>query len=85
VTVTKSVPGKPHRRLDKLLRETLRTDAGMTRFMDALFGEQGWVYDASEDVWVTPNKDHIGPGRGFLVVKRGGDWFGAVLPEPRLT
>jgi hypothetical protein len=64
-------------------RKALSTDAEMARFMDALCGVGGWTYDASEDVWVSPDAKHVGPGRGFYVVKRGGDWFKAVLPDAR--
>jgi hypothetical protein len=67
------------------LRKTMRTDAGMRRLLDVIFGVGKYAYDPTEDVWVCPNKDHKGPGRGFIVVKRGGDWFTAVLPDEVLA
>lgn len=67
------------------LRKRLSTDEGMAKFLDALFGAGSWRYDAAEDVWVIPDKDYTGPGRGFVVVKRGGDWFRAVIPEAKAT
>jgi hypothetical protein len=66
------------------LRKILSTDAGMARFLDAVAGPGNWFYDPSDDVWVTPNSKHSGPGRGFLVVQRGGDWFYAVIPAEKL-
>lgn len=63
------------------IREKLSTDDGMIRFLDNLFGVGAWVYDTTEDVWVAVNKRHTGPGRGFTVVQRGGDWFDVVLPD----
>jgi hypothetical protein len=67
--------------LNNIIRDKLSTDEGMANFLDKLLGPGCWVYDASEDVWVSPNKKHTGEGRGFLVIKRGGDWFATVLPE----
>ena len=62
-------------------RALLETDEGMAEFMTECFGPNGWRYDADADVWVTPNRDHQGAGRGFLVVRRGGNWSSVVLPE----
>jgi hypothetical protein len=62
------------------LRAETSTDEGMARFLDALFGAGTWTYDPSEDVWVVPDPKHVGPGRGFVIVERGGTWFKAVLP-----
>ena len=66
--------------IEAALRAETSTDEGMAEFLDALFGAGTWVYDPSEDVWVIPNQKHTGPGRGFVVVERGGTWFTAVLP-----
>ena len=67
------------------LRKITSTDEGMGRFLDAALGVGNYAYDPTEDVWVSPNKDDKGPGRGFIVVKRGGDWFTAVLPDEALA
>lgn len=63
----------------RLAAETQTTE-GMTRFLDHLLGPGNYVYDPDEDVWVTPDIHHTGPGRGYVVIKRGGSWFKAVLP-----
>jgi len=47
--------------------------------MDGLYGPGKWVYDPREDVWVAPNSK----GPGFVIVRRGGDWF--VSNPPRAT
>jgi hypothetical protein len=61
--------------------EMLQDTDNMNRLMDGLFGCGNWIFDAAEDVWVTPNSD----GPGYIVVKRGGDWFVAVIPEGAMS
>jgi hypothetical protein len=63
----------------------LRTDHGMAHFMDECHGAGNWSYDRDADVWVAPDRRHVGPGRGFYVVQRGGDWRAVVLPERVLS
>jgi hypothetical protein len=67
------------------LCDSMRTDAGMARFLDGLFGSGNYAYDRFEDVWVAPDRSYHGPGRGFLVVRRGGDWFATVLPASAIS
>jgi hypothetical protein len=67
-------------RLRNKIRKALATDEGMIRFLDDLFGRENYAYDPANDCWVMPDRDHTGPGRGFIVVQRGGNWFKAVLP-----
>lgn len=67
--------------LDQTVREALNDTDNMNRLMDGLFGQGNWVFDASDDVWVTPNSD----GPGYIVVKRGGDWFFAAVPEREIS
>lgn len=69
------------RRETRAMRRILSTDAGMARFLTDLVGAGNWTYDPGEDVWVVPDDKHTGPGRGYMVMKRGGDWFKAVLPD----
>lgn len=57
----------------------LGSDAGMATYLTALFGTAGWTYDRAEDVWVVRDPTHTGPGRGFLVVQRGGSWRSVVV------
>lgn len=56
----------------------------MTRFLDGLFGRENYTYDLQNDVWVTPDRDHRGSGRGLIVVQRGGDWRKVVIPTAAL-
>jgi hypothetical protein len=67
------------------MREFTSTDTGMQRVLNDFFGVGGWAYDSSEDVWVAPDKDYKGPGRGFIVIRRGCSWFTAVLPDETLS
>jgi hypothetical protein len=76
---------KDEKRIRAELRSRLMGDAEMARFLDALFGVGTWAYDADEDVWVTPDTKHSGPGRVFIVVERGGNWFKAILPAAETT
>jgi hypothetical protein len=62
------------------IRKALLTDAAMGRFLDDLFGRENYAYDSQNDVWVAPDRDHDGPGRGFIVVQRGGNWKKVVPP-----
>jgi hypothetical protein len=68
----------------KEIRKALLTDEAMVRILDDLFGRENYAYDPQNDVWVTPDLDHDGPGRGFIVVQRGGDWKKVVLPAAAL-
>jgi hypothetical protein len=67
------------------LGKRLHTDAGMAELMDATFGSAGWVYEASSDLWIAPDRKHEGEGRSFYVVRRGGDWIKSVLPDRVLS
>jgi len=73
------------RREARALRRHLSKDSGMARFLDDLVGPGRWTYDATEDVWLVPDKDHHGPGRGYTVLKRGGNWFKSVVPDEVLS
>jgi hypothetical protein len=57
------------------------TVAGMTRLLDELVGRGNYTYDPVADVWVTPNPDYTGPGRGFILLQRGGFYSTVVLPD----
>jgi hypothetical protein len=67
------------------LEAALQSDEGMTLYLTRLFGANSFTYDADEDVWIVPDKTHSGDGRGFLVMRRGGHWFKAVLPAAAAT
>ncbi len=56
------------------IRALLMTDANMERFLDKLFGSSRWTYDMEQDVWIVTDSVHVGPGRGYIVMRRGGDW-----------
>jgi hypothetical protein len=70
--------------LQQMQRATL-TDVGMARFLNGLFGDGGWTYDRMEDVWLAPDRRHRGPGRGFLVIQRGGNWRAIVVLDRALA
>lgn len=59
----------------------LRTKAGMARFLTRLCGADGWAYDEREDCWIVVDDQHNGPGHGYLVVQRGGNWRAIVIPD----
>ncbi len=67
------------------LQKALSTNEGMTRYLDDLLGAGNYVYDPDADVWVTPDPAHTGPGRGFIIMERGGFFSTAVLPEAALS
>jgi hypothetical protein len=73
------------RRVRKALRKATSTDAGMRRFLDDLIGVGNYSYDPKEDVWIAPNSQHTGPGRGFIVIRRGGNWFSTVIPDGEIS
>jgi hypothetical protein len=56
--------------------EILQDTDNMNLLMDDLFGQCSWVFDSAEDVWIVQNAD----GPGYIVVKRGGDWFVSMPP-----
>jgi hypothetical protein len=80
-----SAPVSGIAKAERRLRKALSTDEGITRFLDDLLGRGNYSYDAHEDVWVTPDDKHSGPGRGFVVIRRGGSWFTALFPERDLS
>jgi hypothetical protein len=71
--------------LRRRLAEMTSTREGMERFLDQTLGIGNWSYDESEGVWVTPNHQHRGPGRGFYVIEQDGSWFTAVVGERELA
>jgi hypothetical protein len=72
---------REEKRLRNKIRKALLTDEAMVRALDLMFGRENYAYDPANDCWVSPDRDYTGPGRGFIVVERGGNWFKAVLPE----
>ena len=67
------------------LQKALSTNEGMNRYLDNLLGAGNYVYDPDGDVWITPDESHEGPGRGFIIMERGGYFSKAVLPEATLS
>jgi hypothetical protein len=67
--------------LEPRVARELRTKAGMDRLLTALFGPDGWTYDPNADVWVVPDSQQDGPGRGYIVLRRGGNWRAVVIPD----
>jgi hypothetical protein len=72
------------KRLRNKIRGTLLTDEAMVRVLDGFFGRDNYVYDQESDVWVTPDRNHIGPDRAFLVIQRGFEWRKIVIPDAAL-
>jgi hypothetical protein len=71
---------RAEKRLRNKIRKALLTDEAMVRFLDDLFGRENYAYDPPADVWVAADPDYTGPGRGFVIIERGGDWQKVVLP-----
>jgi hypothetical protein len=71
---------REEKRLRNKIRKALLTDEAMARILDDLFGRENYAYDPEGDVWVTPDRDHHGPGRGYIVIRRGGNWRTVVIP-----
>lgn len=67
------------------LGKRLHTDAGMVELMNATFGSDGWVYEEPEDLWVAPDRMYEGKGRSYYLVRRGGNWTKAILPDEVLS
>jgi hypothetical protein len=66
---------------DDKAREILQDTGNMNLFMNGMFGAGNWVFDETEDVWVTSNSK----GPGYIVFRRGGDWFVADIPEREMS
>ena len=75
---------REEKRLRIKIPNALLSDAAMVRVLDGFFGRENYVYDPEADLWVASDRDHIGPGRGFIVVQRGCDWRKIVIPEGAL-
>ena len=54
---------------------------GIEPLLDRLFGAGNHYFDPIERLWITPDRQHRGPGRGFLCIRPDGSWFKACLPE----
>ena len=54
---------------------------GIEPLLDRLFGEGNYYFDPIEQLWITPDRQHRGPGRGFWCFRADGSWFKACLPE----
>ena len=79
--------GQRRRKQPRLDAEELerRVTNAMAEIMDLTLGAGRWSYDASEDVWIAPDEKHKGPGRGFIIVRRGGAGFKTVLPDTAVS
>ena len=62
------------------LRRAIATH-GIEPLLDRLFGAGNYYFDPIEQLWNTPDRQHRGPGRGFLCIRPDGRWFKACLPE----
>ena len=54
---------------------------GIEPLLDRLFGAGNYYFDPIEQLWITPDRQHRGPGRGFWCCRADGSWFKACLPE----
>jgi hypothetical protein len=72
---------REEKRLQEKIRKALLTDEAMVRELDRFFSRHNYSYDQESDVWVTPDRNHIGPGRAFLVIQRGFEWRKIVIPS----
>ena len=54
---------------------------GIEPLLDRLFGAGNYYFDPIERLWITPDRQHRGPGRGFWCFRADGSWFKACLPE----
>jgi hypothetical protein len=72
---------REEKRLREKIRNALLTDDAMVRELDRSFGRENYTYDQESDVWITPDRNHVGPGRAFLVIQRGFQWRKIVIPE----
>lgn len=54
---------------------------GIEPLLDCLFGAGNYYFDPIERLWITPDRQHRGPGRDFLCIRPDGSWFKACLPE----
>jgi hypothetical protein len=72
---------REEKRLQNKIRKSLLTDEAMVRELDCFFGRENYSSDQQNDVWVTPDRNHIGQGRAFLVIQRGFEWRKIVIPE----
>ena len=61
------------------------TVAEINSFLDRRVGRRNYVRDAVENVWIVPDKSHIGEGRGFHVVSRDGLWRRVVIEPMELN
>ena len=50
-------------------------------FMDKLFGEGSWLFDAGEDLYIAANPKYQGPSFGFIAVRPDGSFFTGVRPQ----
>ena len=67
------------------LGKRLHTDAGMAELMDGIFGSDGWIYDEADELWVAQDPMYEGKGRSYYLVRRGGNWTKAILPDEVLS
>jgi hypothetical protein len=56
----------------------------MDRFLEALFGRNGAVYDRASDLWIARDPRYSGPGFGFMAIRRDKSFFRGVIPPEAL-
>jgi len=67
------------------LGKRLHTDDGMLELMDGIFGSDGWVYDEDDQLWIALDTKYQGEGRSYYLVRRGGNWTKAIVPDEALS
>ncbi|UEM08151.1 hypothetical protein JL101_036265 (plasmid) [Skermanella rosea] len=48
--------------------------------MNKQFGRGAWAYDPLDDLFIVPDPDYAGPGRGFVLVDRARQRKTAKIP-----
>jgi len=56
----------------------------METFLARVFGPGEVVYDAATDLWIARDKNHRGPGFGFIAIHRDKSCFTGVVPAELL-
>lgn len=56
----------------------------MDRFLDAVFGPGQAAYDSTTDLWIVAHPRHVGPGFGFIAIRRDKSFFCGVIPPEAL-
>lgn len=67
------------------IKAKIAKKGGMEDLLNVMFGAGSWAFDPRQNVYVVPDKKHLGADKAFWIVRPDGSWFRAVVPAGMIS